>query len=85
MAKVEYVDHETKIIPDLTDHEFAFKPCRKLPVVVQAIQIPHAFVIVTLEGTHLGKANDYLMVGVRGERYPCAREIFEETYRWVEE
>jgi hypothetical protein len=85
-AKTEYVDHETKIIPDLTKADLAFKPCRKLPVVVHAIQIPHTFLTDTLEGEKkLGKAGDYLMIGVKGERYPCAKEIFEETYRWVEE
>jgi len=24
----------------------------------------------------------YIIEGVQGERYPCAIDVFEETYRW---
>jgi hypothetical protein len=41
------------------------------------------FRVETLEGTLEGKAGDYLMIGVRGEMYPCAKEIFEETYDFI--
>jgi len=43
------------------------------------------FVVQTIEGTMKGQAGDYLIIGVRGERYPCAKEIFEETYDEVKE
>ena len=42
------------------------------------------FEVETLEGTLRGRAGDYLMMGVNGELYPCAKEIFEKTYDWVE-
>jgi len=38
------------------------------------------FLVHTLEGDHIGVAGDYLMKGVRGELYPCAKSIFEETH-----
>lgn len=39
--------------------------------------------VKTLEGVLKGKAGDYLIEGVRGELYPCDKEIFEETYEAV--
>ena len=43
---------------------------------------PH---IETLEGRHWINPGDYIIVGVRGERYPCNPDIFLETYELVEE
>lgn len=40
--------------------------------------------VPTLEGTMRCKIGDYLIRGVRGELYPCAKDIFEETYEEVE-
>lgn len=36
--------------------------------------------VYTLEGTMTGSIGDYLIKGVRGEFYFCAKDIFEETY-----
>lgn len=36
--------------------------------------------VYTLEGTMTGQVGDYLIKGVRGEFYFCAKGIFEETY-----
>jgi hypothetical protein len=41
--------------------------------------------ILTLEGEMYGEADDYLIIGVRGEIYPCDKEIFRETYEEVEQ
>ncbi len=62
-------------LPDL-----AFRQAVKKPIPVRCFQMTEPFRVETLEGTLEGKAGDYLMVGVRGEMYPCAKEIFEETY-----
>jgi len=43
-----------------------------------------AVFIKTLEGTMRGEANDYLILGVQGEMYPCKPDIFEKTYEPVE-
>jgi hypothetical protein len=40
-------------------------------------------VIETLEGDMLAREGDYVIRGVRGEFYPCAKDIFEETYEEV--
>lgn len=68
---------------DATTGDFGFKPCKKLPVIVHAAQMSEPFKVTTLEGVHEGAAGDYLMVGIKGERYPCKKEIFEETYAWA--
>lgn len=36
--------------------------------------------IETLEGVQKARKNDFIIKGVRGEIYPCRRDIFEETY-----
>lgn len=36
--------------------------------------------IETLEGDMRSKIGSYIIKGVRGEFYPCDKEIFEETY-----
>lgn len=39
-----------------------------------------AYVIPTLEGTLLFTPNEVLITGVKGEIYPCRKDIFEATY-----
>ena len=39
----------------------------------------HGF-IDTLEGGHIVCPGDYIITGVKGERYPCKPDIFEATY-----
>jgi len=39
----------------------------------------------TLEGDLYAKLGDYIIKGIKGEVYPCAREIFEATYEEVED
>ena len=36
--------------------------------------------IKTLEGTIVASINDYIIMGVHGEFYPCKPDIFQETY-----
>lgn len=38
------------------------------------------YIIPTLEGNHHFTPNDVLIVGVKGEIYPCKKDIFEMTY-----
>ena len=63
--------------------DFEFELAVKKPIPVQCFQINEEFTVETMEGNHLGKPGDYLMVGVRGEMYPCDRSIFEETYEII--
>lgn len=41
--------------------------------------------IKTLEGWHEITPGDYIITGIKGERYPCKPDIFEQTYEKVEE
>lgn len=41
--------------------------------------------IDTLEGGHIVCPGDWIITGVRGERYPIKASIFEETYEAVTE
>lgn len=40
--------------------------------------------IYTLEGIMRATDGDYIIKGVKGEFYPCRKDIFEETYELVE-
>ena len=40
--------------------------------------------IGTLEGHHIVCPGDWIITGVKGERYPCKPDIFEATYEPVE-
>jgi hypothetical protein len=63
--------------------ELPFQNAVKKPIPVKCAQINEPFTVETMEGPMKGKAGDYLIVGVRGEAYPCDKEIFEETYEIV--
>lgn len=42
-------------------------------------------VIDTLEGQMRAQKGDYIITGVKGERYPCREDIFNLTYELVKE
>lgn len=42
---------------------------------------PH---IHTLEGDHTVSMGDWVITGVKGEKYPCKPDIFEATYEAVD-
>jgi hypothetical protein len=41
--------------------------------------------VQTLEGELIACRGDWIITGVKGERYPCKPDIFEQTYDPVEE
>jgi hypothetical protein len=41
--------------------------------------------IRTLEGVMIGWMGDYIIRGIKGEIYPCRKDIFEESYEEVSE
>jgi hypothetical protein len=51
---------------------------------MRAVRVDEPFQVATLEGTMTGQAGDYLVVGVKGERYPCAADVLAASYEPVE-
>jgi len=44
------------------------------------------YMINTLEGDrHIVSSGDWIIIGIKGERYPCKPDIFEATYEKIEE
>ncbi|UOF90805.1 PGDYG domain-containing protein [Fodinisporobacter ferrooxydans] len=43
------------------------------------------YYISTLEGDMEVSPGDYIITGVKGEKYPCKPDIFEATYEKVEQ
>lgn len=41
--------------------------------------------IDTLEGPHTVSPGDWIITGVKGEKYPCKPDIFEATYEPAED
>lgn len=52
------------------------KKCGRWPLKYRGQQL----IIPTLEGEMAANPGDWIIVGVAGELYPCAREIFAQTY-----
>ena len=62
-------------VPDLD-----YKEAIKKPIPIKCIQIHEPFLVETIEGSMQGQSGDWLMVGIHGEMYPIAKDIFEKTY-----
>lgn len=45
--------------------------------------IARCVLIQTIEGTMRGDIGDWIITGVKGERYPCKPDIFAATYEAV--
>lgn len=56
---------------------------RKKPVIIEAIQLTEPANVVTLEGKMRGNIGDWLITGVKGEKYYCKDDIFKMTYEEV--
>jgi hypothetical protein len=52
--------------------------------VLVGLRSPTGFFIRTLEGHHEVTPGDWIITGVRGEKYPCKPDIFEMTYEPVD-
>lgn len=61
--------------------QIEFRTAVKKPIPIKCAQIHEAFEVETMEGTMKGKAGDWLMIGIDGEKYACDRDIFERTYQ----
>lgn len=46
---------------------------------------PDYWQVDTLEGSHVASPGDWIITGIKGERYPCKPDIFAATYDRVEE
>lgn len=56
----------------------------KKPVVVSAIRTEKVIYIETLEGRMKADKGDWIVTGIKGERYPVKPEIFEQTYKAID-
>ena len=63
--------HSDEIIAFMSGTTYEFDPSA-------GIRIP------TLEGVMLARPYDWIIRGIKGEFYPCKRDIFEATYERVE-
>ena len=67
------------IVPDLP-----FQKAMKKPIAIRCIRINEAFEVETLEGIMKGQPGDWLVIGIHGEMYPIAHDIFKKTYDILE-
>lgn len=70
----------------LQQEETRMNQYRKKPVVIEAYQHhgPHPIYIDTLEGRMRADPGDWIITGVRGEKYACKPDIFSQTYEPAE-
>lgn len=65
--------------------ELPYRKARKKPIAMRVCQINEDFEVETIEGIMHAHAGDYLVVGYHGEMWPIKKEIFENTYEFLEE
>ncbi len=58
---------------------------RKKPIIVEAVQLTEMVVIKTLEGEMIGEVGDWLITGIKGEKYLCKNDIFQAIYEPVKD
>lgn len=57
---------------------------KKRPIILDAEQTYVPIIIHTLEGDMLANIGDWIITGIKGEKYPCKPDIFEQLYEKVE-
>jgi len=64
-----------------------FDPEDSIPPDVEVVSLndKKAYFVPTLEGDMSVRPGDFIITGVKGERYPCRADIFEETYEPADE
>lgn len=53
---------------------------RKKPIVISAYQTQVEENVITLEGTMRADPGDWIVTGIKGERYPVKDQIFRALY-----
>ncbi len=53
----------------------------KKPVVIDAFRCVQKEIIHTLEGDMIAHPGDWIITGLKGERYPCRHDIFKASYQ----
>ena len=54
---------------------------RKRAVEIEAMELTREAVVETLEGRLVANSGDWLITGVKGEKYPCPPDVFETNLR----
>ena len=77
--------------PGMEDGYLTYGDCGIEPIPREELDSPdwEGYIIgepflFTMEGWHEITAGDYIITGIKGERYPCKPDIFHETYEKVE-
>lgn len=74
-VEIEYFQLTEDMIRDVDCiDELRIKTDRKISITNVGL------VINTLEGDMKANVGDYIIKGIKGELYPCRKDIFEETY-----
>ena len=56
---------------------------RKKPIEIHYRIAENEEIIHTLEGNHIASIGDYIITGLKGEKYPCKPDIFMMTYEII--
>lgn len=80
LSKDEKLAITNSVECEIQDMGGGFGYYRKRPLVLKARKMRRQFLVKTLEGIMTGKAGDWLVIGIKGELYPVADNIFKEIY-----
>lgn len=77
----DYVEGETRDVNYYRTPELDGKNrCKQCDIIMH----DHGW-IDTLEGGHIVCPGDFIITGIKGEKYPCKPDIFERSYERVQE
>jgi hypothetical protein len=57
---------------------------KRVPVRAYRYDGAEPLIIHTLEGDMTAMPGDWILIGIKGEQYPCKPDIFQETYEPVD-
>lgn len=73
-------------IPHVDDLEaIVVHRVRKKPVIVRAFKLNQETRFTTLNGPAVAQEGDWAIIGPNGEKYPCPKDVFKDTYDLVGE
>lgn len=75
--KKPVVIEAVEVTPDWFDAEH-LNPLHPHGLIIDPVK--RVVVIPTLEGVMTAQIGDWIITGVKGERYPCKPDIFDATY-----
>ena len=79
----QYPGHSIKGVGNILEFEEWLEPIARAAGRWPLKYVGQSLIIPTLEGDHEARPGDWIIMGIKGEIYPCKPDIFAATYEAV--